>query len=186
LLRNFAGEQSGAPEQIAEALARRDVATAERLAHTLKGVAGNLGANDVHAAAGRLEKLLRDRSASSDVEAARQHLASVLAPLVAGLQTALGADGPGGPGGPGSNIAPAPATTIVDAARSREAGAQLRALLSDSDPGAGDFVDANRDALRPLFDAAHWTEFEKLVQGYDFGAAQTQLEQALEAAAGTL
>jgi uncharacterized OsmC-like protein len=37
---------------------------------------------------------------------------------------------------------------------SREAAERLSALLSDSDPAAGEFVDANGGALSPLFDAA--------------------------------
>ena len=63
--------------------------------------------------------------------------------------------------------------------------AQLTALLSESDPAAGDFIEANRDALSPLFDAAGWSEFETLVQGYAFADAQTRLEHALETSAGS-
>jgi HPt (histidine-containing phosphotransfer) domain-containing protein len=42
--------------QVTGALAGGDGPLAERLAHTLKGVAGNIGAMQVHAAAGVLEK----------------------------------------------------------------------------------------------------------------------------------
>ena len=52
-------------------------------------------------------------------------------------------------------------------------------------PAAGEFIDANRDALSPLFDAAGWSEFEALVQGYAFADAQAQLEHALETSAGS-
>src|SRR6185295_6329123 len=61
LLRQFVEQQGRAVEQIAEALARGDVALAERIAHSLKGVAANLGATQVPSAAGALEKLIRDR-----------------------------------------------------------------------------------------------------------------------------
>ena len=44
LLRQFVEQQGPAVEQITTALAQGDVALAERLAHTLKGVAGNIGA----------------------------------------------------------------------------------------------------------------------------------------------
>ena len=43
----------------------------------------------------------------------------------------------------------------------------------------------NRDALRPLFDAAGWSEFDTLVQGYAFADAQSRLEHALETSAGS-
>src|SRR5438046_2205311 len=48
LLRQFVDQQGKAPGQIASALTRGDAALAERLAHTLKGVAGNIGAKPVH------------------------------------------------------------------------------------------------------------------------------------------
>ena len=175
LLRAFADEQRRTPEQVAEALARNDIVTAERLAHTLKGVAGNLGARDVQAAASKLEQLLHDRSASGDIEAARQHVAAVLAPLTATLQSTLGTT---------SEDPTVSSTPVVDAARSREAGTRLRTLLSDADPGAGDFLEANRNALRSLFDAAQWADFETLVQGYAFEDARARLERALETTAG--
>ena len=52
LLRQFAEQQGPSVEQITAALAQGDAALAERLAHTLKGVAGNIGAKPVQAAAG--------------------------------------------------------------------------------------------------------------------------------------
>src|SRR6185436_15574135 len=55
LLRQFVEQQGEAPARIADALGAGDRATAERLAHTVKGVAGNLGARAVHASAGVLE-----------------------------------------------------------------------------------------------------------------------------------
>jgi signal transduction histidine kinase/CheY-like chemotaxis protein/HAMP domain-containing protein len=175
LLRDFAEQQGRAAEQIAEALALGDAAVAERLAHTLKGVAGNIGAKDVQAAAGALEKCLRDRTSAAVIETARQHVAAVLVPLVTALGSAPG---------PASLEPPVPPAAAVDVERSRAAVAELRTLLSDSDPGAGDFVDANRDALRPLFDASRWPAFERLVHGYAFAEAQAQLDRAVETAPG--
>ena len=121
------------------------------------------------------ESLLRDRAPADDIEAARQQVAALLEPLVAGLRNALT---------PSAERSIATATVVVDAAQSRKAGAQLRTLLSDSDPGAGDFLDTNRDALRALFDDASWAEFEALVQGYAFEDAHERLQRALEISAG--
>ena len=45
ILRQFAEQQGPALDQVADALAKGDHALAERLAHTLKGVAGNIGAD---------------------------------------------------------------------------------------------------------------------------------------------
>ncbi|MFM7192756.1 MAG: response regulator, partial [Microcystaceae cyanobacterium] len=55
MLRKFLASQSSFQSQITAALETGDHQTAERLAHTLKGVAGNIGANAVQEAARQLE-----------------------------------------------------------------------------------------------------------------------------------
>jgi hypothetical protein len=73
-----------------------------------------------------------------------------------------------------------PVQTVVDPVRLREAATHLKALLTESDPGAADFLEANAATLSPLFGDGSWAYFESRVQGYDFAGAQEQLEQALE------
>ena len=173
LLRQFDEQQGPVVGQISAALAAGDVALAERLAHTLKGVAGNIGAKAVQAAAGALEKLIRARAAAAEVDSAKREVAAALDPLVAQLQVALRP--------PQSAIpAPAPALPAVNPAQSREAAAQMARLLSEFDPGATDFIEANQSALRSLFPGEGWTQFEKLVQNYAFAEAQAQLDDTLK------
>ena len=71
LLRQFVEQQGPAVGQITAALAQGDTALAERLAHTLKGVAGNIGAKAVQHAAGALEKAHRRERAARGAEARR-------------------------------------------------------------------------------------------------------------------
>ncbi len=172
LLRQFAEQQGPAVSQISAALAQGDFPLAERLAHTLKGVAGNIGAKPVQTAAGVLEKLLRDRSASTEVESAKAGVSAVLDPLITQLQSALV---------PLQTQAP-PATPPPSATPGeiRAAAAQLTKLLSEFDPGAVDFIEANQAALRPLLPGDKWGQFEQVVQNYAFADAQALLEQALK------
>jgi signal transduction histidine kinase/DNA-binding response OmpR family regulator/HPt (histidine-containing phosphotransfer) domain-containing protein/HAMP domain-containing protein len=172
LLRQFAEQQGPAVSQISAALAQGDIPLAERLAHTLKGVAGNIGAKSIHSAAGVLEKLIRDGAEAAAVDNAKQAVSVSLDPLIAQLGAASNAPGPKPPA--------QTATVPVSAARSREAAAQLLQLLSEFDPGAADYIESNSQALRPLFAGDDWAQFEKLVQGYSFADAQSRLEQALQ------
>ena len=171
LLRLFAEQQGPAIEQISAALAQGDTSLAERLAHTLKGVAGNIGAKPIQAAAGTLERLIRTQAAVAEVDSARQQVSAVLHPLVVQLQAALGS--------PASDPTPTATRATVSPAQSRAAAAQLIKLLSEFDPGAVDFVEANRATLQPLFATGAWPQFEQLIQNYAFTDAQTQLEQTL-------
>ena len=86
-------------QRIGSALAGKDRALAERLAHTVKGVAGNIGAATVQNAAAHLEKAIRGSAPAAEMEASRVSWRQCLAPLIHGLQTALeGADGEAGAG----------------------------------------------------------------------------------------
>jgi len=176
ILRQFVERQGRTCDQVADAFATGDYALAERLAHTLKGVAGSIGAAGIHSAAAALERVIRDRSKADEVERVRQRLRMVLEPLATEIRAALGTAG-------SDASATVPTAAPTDPARSLEAAAQLAALLTDADPAAGDFIEAHRDALRPLFDAAGWSEFDTLVQGYAFTDAQSRLEHALETSA---
>jgi two-component system, sensor histidine kinase and response regulator len=173
LLREFIEQQGPAVAQVSDALATGDIVRAERLAHSLKGVAGNLGAKRVQSVASRLEKAIRDRATVADVDAARQQAAEALEALVTELRAALG---------PAASDVPqlADTTTAMNPARSLEAAARLTALLAEFDPAAADFLEANHSALRPLFSNKTWVQFEKLVHTYAFADAQVELEHALK------
>ncbi len=178
LLRQFVEQQGAVIGHIADAHARGDAPLAERLAHTLKGVAGNIGAAQVQFAAGALEKSIREGATAVELEMARQRVAAVLDPLVADLRGRVASPAP-------EAVAEPSVATVANPAESRDAAAKLSTLLNDLDPGAADFIESHRALLRPLFDGQAWPEFEKLVQGYAFTDAQAQLEQALRSFAGS-
>jgi two-component system, sensor histidine kinase and response regulator len=170
LLGQFAEHQGPTVGQVDAALAQGDTGLAERLAHTLKGVAGNIGAKVVQAVAGGLEKLLRSQAPATDIEASKREVAAALDPLVGQLRAALKSSAPAA-----AACTPAPP---ADPAQTQEAAAQLAKLLSEFDPGAAEFIEANQAALRALFASEAWQPFAKLVQDYAFADAQARLEQA--------
>ena len=171
LLRQFVGEQAAVVSRIAGAFAAGDHPTAERLAHTLKGVAGNLGAGGIQAAAGDLEKALSGRGNQGQIEPLLQRTAGLLDAFLARLRPALG-DAPAAAPDEASAAAPA------DPQKLKPVVAERLKQLGEFDAAANDFLEANRQLLRPLFSADAFARFEQQVQGYAFGEAQAQLEQA--------
>jgi signal transduction histidine kinase/CheY-like chemotaxis protein len=170
LLRQFVEQQASAVQQIQEALDTNDVALAERLAHTLKGVAGNIGATQVQSTAGVLEKAIRDGAPAANVQSAMRQVATTLTPVIAEIGNTLNANPVEVPKQPATN-------PVVDPAQTREAAIALTTLLSEMDPAAIDYVETHHAALRPLFTDAAWPAFEELVRGYAFADAQSRLEQ---------
>jgi CheY-like chemotaxis protein len=90
-VRRSAGGRTGATRRTAQG---RRLATAERTAHTVKGIAANLSITEVQASAGALEKAIREHADPARLEELRQHFSDVLFDLLARLRPALGCVNP--------------------------------------------------------------------------------------------
>jgi signal transduction histidine kinase/CheY-like chemotaxis protein/HPt (histidine-containing phosphotransfer) domain-containing protein len=174
LLGTFVQGHEGAADAIGRCLERGDRAAAERLAHTVKGTAGNLAAIHVQAAAGALEKAIREGADASQVETLRARLGEALVRVSSALRPWLG------------EAAPAPAgTAILEAAPSVDASAlrpiveRWSRLLAENDAGASRELASGERELRALFDEpAAFSRFADLVAGYEFESALKTLRQA--------
>jgi two-component system sensor histidine kinase/response regulator len=174
LLRQFATEQADAAEKVRESLDRRDGKQAVHLAHTVKGVAGNLAAGPVQAAAGALEKALRDGVAPARVEALRARLAEALDRLVTALRPVLDGDDR-----PAAAPPAGAATPAADAATLKSLVERWSRLLAECDAGTIDGLEREGAPLHALFgDASAFAGFAKQVKGYDFEGALEALRRA--------
>jgi signal transduction histidine kinase/DNA-binding response OmpR family regulator/HPt (histidine-containing phosphotransfer) domain-containing protein/HAMP domain-containing protein len=173
LLRQFVAQNADAPGQIAEQLRAGDRPTAERTAHTVKGVAGNLGAKTVHAASAELEKAIRANAAPAVINALHQRFAKDLVALLDHLLPALGAEPPA------SAHVVSPVT--VDPAQLQSVIAQMQKQLAEFDAAAADTFEANRALFASLFSPADLAQFDRHLQGYAFSDAQALLDTAARA-----
>ena len=95
LLRTFASGQRSAPDVIRAALAEGREKDAERAAHTLKGVAGSIGARQLQAEAGAVEAALRRGAPAAEVAPLVDVAAATLGALLAALGRRRSAGGRG-------------------------------------------------------------------------------------------
>lgn len=167
ILRKFIDGQKDAADAVRSALADGDAATAERLAHTTKGVAGNIGATRIATIAAGLEAALRERQSAGAVEPRLQDLAAAMNMLVTALEARL----------PAAQVI----ENAIDPARRDAALARLAALLADDDAEAGDVLDADAGLLRGALGAA-FEEIALAVHRFDFEVALESLNQALATA----
>lgn len=165
LLGKFADGQERAPDAIRRALRDGDRALAERTSHTLKGVSGNIGASGVQAAAGEVERAIRE---GTEADALIDGLAGVLAPVIEALRSALG-------GLPVSSAAESPAASAGDA---REVLKKLDAYLADSDGETADYLAEHAQVLRGALGHERYSEIRKSVEDYEFGSALDKLRAA--------
>jgi two-component system sensor histidine kinase/response regulator len=161
LLRQFSSTEADAAQRIAAALTENDRALAERLAHTVKGVAGNIGAPTVQNAAAQLEKAIKGSAPAVEIEARRAALEACLAQLVQGLKVALqGADGEPAQAG--------------DPEQVKAAVEQLSRYLAASDAAAIDCFESAAPHLRILF-GSEFDHFASLIENYAFSEAYEEL-----------
>ena len=89
LLAKFRSNQGDVDRAIGQALAEGDRATAERLAHTLKGVSGTIGAEALQEQAKALEAAIRDGQGQDEVLGLLKAAATSLGELCRALEAAL-------------------------------------------------------------------------------------------------
>ena len=186
VLQRFAADQAGAPAAIAQALQQGDTLTATRLAHTLKGVAGTIGAGTLAALATTLEEAIAQPGPAW--QPALQSVERALVPLLAALQahfahdeSARAAQTPAPP----KRLTPeALAAALAQSAASAAAVLdRLEALLAGDDPAAITCLEDSA-LLLPAVLEDRYTALATSVRQFDFPQALAHLRQWRTDAAG--
>ncbi|MET1078886.1 MAG: response regulator [Pseudomonas sp.] len=163
LLRKFYTSNTDFAGQFQAALTDADPTAAARLAHSLRGTAGNIGAKSVAQAATDLEQLCLAGTQGDPLQALAE-LERCLVPVLGALAGLL-------------EESPAPKLSMEQAAPELQAHlARLRSLLADSDTAAVDLLHALRErALDPHL-AERLTRVAQQVEHFDFDRALALLE----------
>jgi PAS domain S-box-containing protein len=158
LLRKFAEQQLDTADAMQAALSKGDAATAERIAHSLKGAAGTLGAAALSEAAASAETAIKT---GRGVDAALKSLSVALDPVLAGIRKALPDEGAGnGAGAPGGD----PATV-------KEPLIRLKRLLESDDGEAADYIVDAKSRLKSVLTPAEIKMLSERIGNFDFEAA---------------
>jgi two-component system, sensor histidine kinase and response regulator len=164
VLKLFADGHAGDVAQLAKLIEQGDLVAAQKLAHALKGAAGNVGARAIHSLAATLDTALKqgDRPAA---EAALIPLAEHLPEVIANLQAAL---------------AEAPRAVVVAVA---ELSAEQRRMIHDLLDllGAGNsrarhLLAARRTEFESALGSERYAQLEDSTQRFDYPAALRLLE----------
>jgi PAS domain S-box-containing protein len=183
LLTKFLRGQRGVPEAIDQALQAGDALTAERLAHTLKGVAGTIGATPLQQVAAELELAVRMQAPPERINASLAEMGARLDALVAALlpqlEPALATTGPSA----APNVAPSAAPGAVPnmapgavpfAAQHAQVLQRLAELLAQDDPEAAELLAAQEPLLRQQL-GPRYEAVAAAIAAYDFEAAAAAL-----------
>ncbi len=166
MLRKYVDNQGDAPVQIRQSLDAEDYATAERLAHTAKGVSGNIGATELQMMAADIEKAIREKQSAANIEALLAPFTGAHTKLIALLKEAL----------------PAPVevaqTGQVDVVKATEVCRKLAELLANDDSKAVKILKEEHSLLSGFLGAKFFRPFENAVNQFDFEKALEILKQS--------
>jgi CheY-like chemotaxis protein len=167
LLRQFVAWQGSTAAEIEVALENGDRRLAERLAHSVKGVAGNIGIDGIFQLAGRLQNAIHE--SCDDAQVVLKEFSSELDRQVEAIQAALRAQTPVPQGAKDSQI--------YDPGEARADIGRLRALLEARDADAVDAYDRLAEILRGPADSTRLDALGAAVNAFEYGAARLELDE---------
>jgi PAS domain S-box-containing protein len=167
LLATFADHHGGDAATLRVCLAHGDTTTAGSLAHTLKGVAGTLGATAVQNLAADLEMALRDTDPRPEVATMIAALDAALAALVEGIK---------------HHVAPAVPTAGIrlDWDLLRAVLSELRGLLAEDNARSAQVARHHADLLHLVLGQAA-ADLEQQIEGFEYEEALRTLDAVLTA-----
>ena len=174
LLRAFLQSEAGTAKSLGRAIAAGERGLAERLAHTVKGSAGSIGANLVMAAAGALEDALRRDAGDAVLGEALEAFSTLQGELLQTLEAGV----PSAPTPEGDGTAARP----LDPGAAKPVLVHLLRHIVESDGTAWDCLERHRGNLEGL-PAVELARLSGHLSAFDYDAA-LELLHALCAQAG--
>ena len=164
MLRGFADSQGGTVAEIRQAVATGDRTTAKRLAHTLKGLAGNIASTRLQGAARAVDEALVADGAAA-LPSLLDTLDTLLAEQIEAINQALPAE------------AAADAAQDIDPQQLAEVCRQLDELLA-ADGNAERLISSNAALLKAAF-PAHFADLQSAINQFDSELGLAVLQKAM-------
>ncbi|OQK17383.1 hypothetical protein AU255_05750 [Methyloprofundus sedimenti] len=160
LLLKFLDSEQNFTEKFHQALLSDDVAAATRVAHTLKGVAGNIGAHEIQKAAQALELACQSKADNAELEVLLDEVIAVLTPVLESLKQIQQVQEP-------DSIN----TQEITAAEQISLFEKLLKLLLEDDADAVDVLEDIVDRMGTSSEARQLKPLEKLIEQYAYDDA---------------
>ena len=167
LLRQFAAQQISAASQLSDAIEVGDRLLAERIAHTVRGVAGNIGIAQVSSVAKKVERAIHEGDAS--VPELVEQFAQTLRRQIHAIRQAMP-----------DVTRELPARSKrqrFDAQSASAAVAHLRTLLESNDGDATDAFLPVEQAFEGICDGPRLEVLKAAINQFDFDTALSRLDE---------
>ncbi|MBF0287658.1 MAG: response regulator [SAR324 cluster bacterium] len=169
ILKMFQKNQRQAIQEVQEALQSQEIEQAIRLAHTLKGVAGNIGAMELHEAAKELESDIKENGINIS-ETVFSKTQTELEQVISSIEEFFPV--------PDKNQVQkkAAAAAPVDLTKVTSLLEELKDLLEDNDTDALDILEVLQEQLQGTEADSVLKKIEDSINGFQFKEALEQIE----------
>ncbi len=159
ILSKYVVNQENTSNELRTALDLADYETAERIAHSAKGVSGNIGASTLQKMAAQLEKMISGNESIDAIKAKIEPFEIAQTEMIQALKAFLPPD-------PDEKV-----VELIDKSRTVEVLKRLSELLADDDCDAPDVFDDNIDLLREVLGSESFLAIKYAIKQFDFGIA---------------
>jgi len=176
LLRKYVSSQRNFVSEITAALESGDFLTAERCAHTLKGVSGNIGAEEIQGKAAELESSIREKAPRETLDIKTQETKLLLDRMIEALEKTL-----------------PPEIDRKEVSGPESAAEDLLGILRELKPHietrkpkkCSEVLEDYQKLIWPSKLRAEAAELEKLISKYRFKEAKQTLDSLINSLGGT-
>lgn len=176
LVKEFANDHQGDPQTIQQALQDGDIALAKRIAHTVKGVSGTIGAHRLHEAAKVLDAAIKDGT-QEKYDALLRELTNEMDSILQGVQRTIFGEGKDTGEAKSQDVVPVGVDKLLSVVE------ELGVLLQEMSPDAEEKARALKAQLANTPANKLAAILVEETSAYDFEEAQetlARLRQALE------
>jgi len=167
MLQSYVTDQGNAVQLMQSAIQSNDHATLQRLAHTLKGTSGSIGATTLQIEADEIEDLAKKLASLDTIEQKLAPLSSHLNAIINAIKNALPVVAEDSP----------VTTQKLQSAEIEPLIEKLLALLADDDTSAQTLLEESADVLRAHFGADAFKQIADALAAFDFEQALTLATQ---------
>jgi two-component system sensor histidine kinase/response regulator len=162
MLRQFAEKQPDVPVQIRKSLDAGDRGTAERLAHSMKSVSGNIGATGLQNIAAELERSIKQNDPPDRTDEVLVRFENTTGELIGLMSRTFFKEVESEERGSAQEIDPSMIRPIL---------IKLADYLKESDTEAVNYLDDVKNDLKNVLPRAEYDKFKNHITSYDFDGA---------------
>jgi two-component system sensor histidine kinase/response regulator len=165
MLKTFSTDQINAVNDIKVALDLKDYLTAQRVAHTLKGTCGSIGATEIQEIAAEVENQCKDKVEADEIKKNLELIQPKLTSIIDSIKKMLPEE------------KKSSSEAILDDSQMKSLMSKLSELIASDDTEANDLLEKFQEAFTQYFGKESFEKISEALQNFDFESALNLLNK---------